>query len=181
MTLNRTYIAVFIALVLGFLMGKVSAHTDGGVVVKDAWVREAPPNAKVLAAYMTIENHTAQQKVLTGVSSSAFGAIEIHKTVQKDGMASMAPQKELTIAAENSVQLEPGGLHLMLFNPGTPLKAGDSVTFTLKFANGGTSIVSAKVQKAQAGDDHHHHSTHDEHKTQTQPESENSQHHNHQH
>ncbi len=147
-SLGRINITFFTSLVLCFFAVNIGAHTGGGIVVKDAWVREAPPNAKVLAAYMTIENHTGTDKVLTGVTSSSFDRIEIHQTLNRDGMASMEQQKELGIAAENSVKLEPGGLHLMLFNPGAALKAGDSITFSLKFADGGASVASAIVKKS---------------------------------
>jgi hypothetical protein len=179
MLLNRTLISV--CAVLCFFAGNVYAHSEGGIVVKDAWVREAPPNAKVVAAYMTIENHTGEEKVLISVTSSAFGKIEIHKTVNKDGMASMEQQKELSIAAEGNVKLEPGGLHLMLFNPGAAVKAGDTITLSLKFANGSTSMASAIVKKAAGGSEHHHDSAHEEHKTHAQPEKEHTHDESHQH
>lgn len=136
----------------------VFAHKDGGIVVKNAWVREAPPVSPVLAAYMTIENHTAEIRHLTSVSSSAFQKIEIHQTVYKDGMASMEGQDKLAIAAEGKVELKPGGTHLMLINPVKKLKAGDTVSFVLNFDNDSKSIISAPVKKAGAmsSDQHHH-------------------------
>jgi len=124
------------------------AHTDGGIVVKDAWIREAPPVVKVLAAYMTIENHTNAATELVSITSSAFKNIEIHRTDLKGGMASMEKQNNVPIEAENSLKLEPNGMHLMLFEPTNPLRAGDIVSFVLRFANGKKSIVSAKVRKA---------------------------------
>lgn len=133
--------------------GLVSAHTDGGIVVENAWVREAPPVAKMLAAYMTIENHTGKQHVLTGVTSASFKKIEMHKSLQKDGMATMQQQKQLTIPAGGKINLQPGGYHLMLFNPSKPLKAGDKVSFILKFANGSVTTITAKVKKATGGHD----------------------------
>lgn len=145
----------------------IFAHTDGGIAIKEAWVREAPPNAKVMAAYMKIENHTATEKVLTGVTSSAFGKIEIHKTMQKDGMASMQQQKQLTIPAQGEVTLQPGGMHMMLFDPAKALKAGDEVNFTLKFANGSTSMTTATVRKATGS--HHEHHSHENHNKDEMP------------
>ena len=181
MLLNKSnYLAVCI-FIFGVLANTAFAHADGGIVVKDAWVREAPPSAPVLAAYMTIENHTDKDKVLTGVTSSVFKKIEMHKTVNKDGMASMEQQNELPIAAESAVKLEPGGFHLMLFNPAKTLKAGDDISFTLKFANGSTSIVNATVKKAMGGSEHHHHSGHDEHSMPEQQESKQDDSHHHQH
>ncbi|WP_455208464.1 copper chaperone PCu(A)C [Kaarinaea lacus] len=164
MLLNKSNFLAVSIFICCALANTAFAHADGGIVVKDAWVREAPPSATVLAAYMTIENHTDKDKVLTSVTSSVFNKIEMHKTVNKDGMASMEQQKELTIAAESEVKLEPGGFHLMLFNPAKQLKVGDDISFTLKFASGSTSIVNATVKKAMGSSEHHHHSEQDEHK-----------------
>ena len=143
-------------------------------MVKDAWVREAPPNAKVMAAYMTIENHTNKEKVLTGATSPAFDKIEIHKTVHKGDMATMEEQKELSIATHGTVKMQPGGLHLMLYTPSKKLTAGDSVSFTLKFSDGSTSMVDAEVKKATDSSGHHHHEMHEDKESK-----EESHHHNH--
>jgi len=163
MLFNKNTVTI-ISLLFSLLVSTyASAHSDGGIMVKDAWVREAPPSAQVLAGYMVIENHTDKEKVLVGVTSPAFNKIEIHKTVNKNGMASMEQQKQLSIAAQGNVKLEPGGFHLMLFNPGKTIKAGDTIAFTLKFANGSTSMINAPVKKATGGEEQHHHSEHSDH------------------
>lgn len=174
--LSSKNIVSIISILLSFLItNSASAHGDGGIMIKDAWVREAPPSAKMLAGYMTIENHTDKKKVLVSVTSPAFDKIEIHKSVNKDGMASMEQQRELSIAAQGKVTLEPGGFHLMLFNPHSAIKAGDNIAFTLKFANGSTSMVNATVKKATGGSEHHHHGEHDDHSMHGQQEMENKQ------
>lgn len=152
----RMFRTIFLltALIISFT---AFAHKDGGIVVKNAWVREAPPVSPVLAGYMVIENHTADTKDLVSVTSSAFQKIEIHQTIHKDGVASMKAQNKLSIAAEGKVELKPGGTHLMLINPAKRLKTGDSVSFTLKFANGSKTIISAPVKKAGATAAQHQH------------------------
>lgn len=145
-----------LAFVFTALAPQAFGHKDGGIVVKNAWVREAPPVSPVLAGYMVIENHTDKNQELTYVKSSAFQKIEIHKTVHKDGMATMESQNSLNIDAERSVELKPGETHLMLINPANPLKAGDTVTFVLTFSNGSKSIVSAPVKKAGPMSSEHH-------------------------
>lgn len=154
-----------LTLIVGIILSSSTlAHTGGGLVVKDAWVREAPANAKVMAAYMKIENHTDKDRTLVSVSSSAFDRIEIHDTVEKDGMATMVQQHKLPIKAQGELLLQPNGMHFMLFNPKKALKAGDSVTFTLKFANGSTAMTNAKVKKVKGSGHHHeHHDHHDSH------------------
>lgn len=170
---------LFYLMVSGFALftATVYAHSDGGIAISQAWVREAPPNAKVMAAYMKIENHTAKQQVLTGVTASAFASVQIHETMQMDGMASMQPVKQLTIPAQGNVTLEPGGMHMMLFDPATALKSGDVVNFTLKFANGSTITTSAKVQKATGN--HHDQHSHQEHNEHEMPDGSMEKHHNH--
>jgi len=122
-----------------------------------------------LAGYMVIENHTNKVQELITVTSSAFQKIEIHKTVQKDGMASMEGQNKLPIPAEGKVVLKPGGTHLMLINPTKRLTAGDSVSFVLKFASGSKSIISAPVKKAGLMN-HDHHEEQDKDHNHDKPE-----------
>lgn len=151
---------IYISCLLALFTTQAFAHSDGGIMVKSAWVREAPPNAKMLAAYLVIENHTSKPAILKGASSAAFTKVEIHKSMVKGGMASMAQQKALTIPAEGKVELKPGGYHLMLINPGTALKAGDKVSLTLEFANGSKSIVTAEVKRAMGKSEHEHEHEH---------------------
>lgn len=145
------------SIVLGiFLVSNTAlARNDSGIEIKDAWVREAPPIAKVMAAYFVIENHADKQIVLTQISSPSFNRVEIHKNITKNGMAAMQRQQQLLIPAKGNINLQAQGYHLMLFNPVTKLKAGDTVNFSLKFADGVTKVVAATVKKA-TGEMHHH-------------------------
>lgn len=68
-------------------------------MVHDAWVRSAPPNAKMLAAYMKIMNKSDEPRALTAVSSSLFGKVQMYKTEMQDGMMKMIHQKQLDIPA----------------------------------------------------------------------------------
>ena len=150
-----------------FQAASVFAHTDGKVEVKDAWVRGGPPNARVLAAYMKIENHTGNVNKLVSVRSSAFERIEVHQTVEKDGMARMIKLDTIEIAAEGEAVLKPGGMHLMLINPKKSINVGERVSMTLEFSNGGKTIISAKVKKG-SGDSRHHDDRHGHHDKEKQ-------------
>lgn len=130
------------------------------MAVHEPWVREAPPNAEMLAAYMHLENATDREMVLVGASSPEFAKVEIHNSVIENGIAKMIPQPELVIAAKKDVMLAPGGLHIMLINPKQPLKAGDKVNLTLNFKDGTTQAVQAEVKRntdAPAAESHQHH------------------------
>jgi copper(I)-binding protein len=124
--------------------------------VTDAWVREAPPASRVLAAYMHITNLTETDLTITGITSPDFDSAELHRTLVEDGMARMLPVPRLTIPASDSIQLEPGGLHLMLSEPLRPLVEGDSVTLILHRSDGICITLPVPVQRG-AGEVHMHH------------------------
>ncbi len=116
--------------------------------VEGAWIREAPPVAKVMAGYLTIRNPAAEAVVLEGAESPLFDRIEIHRTGMKGGMASMERQQGVTIPARGQVKFVPGGLHLMLMGPKKPLVAGSTATITLRFKGGHTLPVQFTVRAA---------------------------------
>lgn len=161
-----TFLKTLIALMLGFIA--LSASAAENIQVQDPWVRAAPPNVKVLAAYMEIINNGAKPQILTSVSSTAFNQVGIHRTVIHENMAHMEHLKELTIPPHTTVVFTPGGLHFMLTGAKKPLHSGDQVPMTLTFSNGKKIAVIATVRSGQANDkeEHQHmnHSGHENHK-----------------
>jgi len=137
-----------------FLVTAAWASPPHGIEVRDAWVREAPPMAKVLAAYLQLHNHADETRTLVGVESAAFQRVELHRSRQQDGVASMAPAAKIVIAAHGKIAFQPGGLHIMLIGPVTRLKAGDTVPLELRFADGRSVSISAEVRRGR-GKAHH--------------------------
>lgn len=149
---------------ISILLASVTpAWAQHGIEVTEPWVREAPPTARVLAAYMVLHNHSDQERKLMGVTSPAFGFAELHKTMEHDGMAHMEQVDEIIIPPHGKVELGPGKLHIMLIDPTLQLKAGDTVSLTLSFRNDKSIKVIAPVRKAE-GMSHEHHDHHDMHK-----------------
>lgn len=150
------------ALLLGFVASSAAADSD--LQVKDVWIQAAPPGVKVMAAYLEVKNNGKQQQTLTGVSSPAFGKIEIHRSVIHGNMAHMEHQKELPLPPGASVLLQQGGLHLMLMGVKKPLVVGDQVPMTFAFGNGAKISVSAIVRSGKMEDhgqmDHSGHGAH---------------------
>jgi len=106
------------------------------ISINDAWVREAPPNAMMMAGYATIKNNTDQDRTLTFAKSEQFKMVEIHKTIVVDGVAKMRRQDNLVIPAGDSLELKPGSYHLMLMHPQSALKLDDEVTVTVGMKQG---------------------------------------------
>ena len=134
-----------LALTLAATSWLAAAQPD--IQIENAWVREAPPSARMLAAYMTLKNPADQDQVLVEVQSPAFSHVMLHRSEVIDGVARMIHLDEVVIPAGGSVQLEPGGLHLMMPAPETRLSAGDRVPLVLLFADGNQIEVQAEVRK----------------------------------
>jgi len=139
---NTIRITLFSLLVLAFAPSQA-----GDIAIQDAWIPEAPPTAKVLACYLTIENHSKASVMLESAASDDFGAVEIHASEMHDGMMHMRKEHHLHIDANSSLKLEPGGYHLMLMDKKRPLKAGDHVDIELRFSNDESMHVKAEVRK----------------------------------
>jgi len=70
-----------------------------GLIIKDAWIREAHPEAKVNAGYMTLHNAGSEDMVLVGVKSQAHDKAELHEMVMTEGMMNMRRITSLSIPA----------------------------------------------------------------------------------
>lgn len=119
------------------------------VRVLDAWVEEGPPTAKMLAAYMTLENLGPAQS-LVAASSPQCERIEIHRTEIVGSSYRMTALKKLDLPAGARVTLKPGALHLMLVRPAKPLRAGDRVPLTLSFGDGARQELTVPVRRDPA-------------------------------
>ncbi len=148
----------WLALLLGFVV--CPAWAVEVVLVTDPWIRAMPPRMPVTAAFMTVQNLTAQPLSLIAVESPAFGRIELHRTeIDAQGLARMVAQNQFVLPPHGSLSLAPKGNHLMLYQPQQPLQPGTQLPLTLIFAEGQRVVVQAEV-KAGLGDDamdHHHH------------------------
>jgi len=100
------------------------------LAVENAWIREAPPGA-MSAAYARLVNRGKRVLVVDGAHSRDFGGAGLHRTFLDESGISRMREGRLEIAPGASALLEPGGWHLMLFDPARLLKAGDTVPLSL--------------------------------------------------
>lgn len=115
--------------------------------IENAWVAEAPPVSRVMVAYMIFRNSGSESIKLVKAESDSFKNVEFHETTEKDGVAGMVYHESLSIPAGSKIELQRGGLHLMLFDPNRPLKAGDTVNFTFTTGDGRSITKTVKVRR----------------------------------
>jgi copper(I)-binding protein len=129
------------------------------VQVVDPWIAAAPPGQPVLAAYMRIENMGTDSVCITGWQSEQFERVELHQSLVEEGMARMRALPRFTIDAHAAIELQPGGMHLMLIRPHQDLKPGDRVSIQLQFESGSSQTIEPEV-RYPAQTHHHDHLTH---------------------
>ncbi|MFO1193558.1 MAG: copper chaperone PCu(A)C [Rhodoferax sp.] len=127
------------------------------VDIKNPWVRVAVPGQKATGAFMSITAKDGAR--LVGASSPVAGVAEIHE-MKMDGnvMKMRAIEGGLELPAGKTVELKPGGFHVMLMDLKAPLAKDASVALTLVFkdAKGVESKVEVKAPVATAPMEHKH-------------------------
>ncbi len=129
------------------------------VEVSDVWIREAPPTATVMAAYMQLKNTGAQPIALNAANCEQYQNVELHSTVMENGVARMVPMDKMEIPAGETLSLQPGAQHIMLIGVLKRPVVGDKVKLTLKFSDDSRQDVLAEVRKVEGTMpmEHHHH------------------------
>ena len=141
-----------------FILSLISTSTYAHhLVVRNAWIPEAPPVTSVMAAFMTIENHSNHAAEIVSISSNDFDRIEMHLSKEENGIARMLPQTKLTIPAHGKLELQHGGYHLMLFKPQRRLKDGDSSELVIKLDSGDSFTIKFSIEKSAMQMDHSQH------------------------
>jgi copper(I)-binding protein len=149
--------AMLCAAALQLLLAAATAHAQQ-VEVSDAWVRATVPGQKVAAAYMTLRSGAAAR--LVGVKTKAARSAELHSMSHEAGVMKMRRLESLELPAGRDVALEPGGNHIMLFDPVKPLKEGQRVALKLLIEQGGKRVevsVDAPVRSGDFDQDAHKH------------------------
>lgn len=112
------------------------------VKVENAWIREPAPGQAVVGGFLDVTSD--RDASLVQAASPAVGKVELHEMKMQGDVMQMREVKSIDLPKGKTVKLEPGGLHLMLYQARQPLKAGDKVPLTLTIKSGG------KIEKVAA-------------------------------
>lgn len=133
----------------------------GSLTIEGAWSREPQPGSRVSGGFVKITNTgTMPDRLIEGTVAFAK-RVELHEMAVVDGVMRMRElARGIEIAPGASVELKPGGLHLMFMEITERPRAGEPVTATLVFEKAGKVEVTFTVQPAAAaprggGNKHH--------------------------
>ena len=108
-----------------------TAMAQVAVDVKDPWVRATVAQQKATGAFMQLTAKTDSK--LVEAKSPVAGVVEIHEMVMDKDVMKMRQIPGLALAAGKTVDLKPGGYHVMLMDLKGQVKEGDIVPVTLVF------------------------------------------------
>ena len=154
-----------LALLLAALAFGASAFAQqaGSLQITGTWARATPKGAQVGGGYFKITNNGSAPDRLLGGSSPVAGKFELHEMSMGGGVAKM---RELTSGLEikpgETVELKPGGYHIMFMDLKSGLKEGQTVKGTLTFEKAGKVEVEYNVgpiggAAPKGGGGHKHH------------------------
>ena len=104
--------------------------------VRDGWVRLVPGGMPMHAGFGRIENSCAAPATIVSASSPSYGSVMLHESRIVDGVSEMRMVQELRIKPDDAAVFKPGGLHLMLMDPTSPLKPGSHVAIDFALKDG---------------------------------------------
>ena len=129
--------------------GKGLTQSPTALTLSDGWAKAA--DTGMSAAFGVVKNPTGKPIRVIAATSPYSTVTQVHKVVMQDG-AMVMQQKSggFIVPANGTVELKPGGNHLMLLALTKPITAGARVPLTLITSTGGT-LTTTVMGKVFAG------------------------------
>lgn len=141
-------IQLFLASLALCLSQLAAAHdyTAAKLKVNHPWARATVAEQSVGGGFMTISNQGTSDDALIAVKWADSQTVELHRHTMANGVAQMRQVEKIALPAGKSVQLAPGGLHVMFMALKSPLVVGEKRDAVLVFEKAGELKVQFKVE-----------------------------------
>lgn len=126
----------------------------GPITIEAPWSRATPGGAQVAGGFMRITNGGAEPDRLVGGTMPLAARFQVHEMSMADNVMRMRElDNGLAIKPGETVELKPGGYHVMFLDLKGSLKEGETVKGTLVFEKAGTVEVEYAVRSVGARSD----------------------------
>ena len=126
--------------------------------IKDAWVRGTVAGQKATGLFGQITSVSGGK--LVAASSPVAGVVEVHEMAMDGNVMKLRAVPGLDLPAGKTVDLKPGGYHVMLMDLKRELKPGETVPVTLVIEGAGGKRENVEIKapvKALADSQHNKH------------------------
>ena len=106
-----------------------------------------PPTASSSAAYLLLINESEEPRTIVGARSDVANTVEIHESLEVDGMSQMRMRDRIELGPGARVELKPAGLHLMLIGLKQPLAEGQQVPVAFQLDDGASFSATLPVRR----------------------------------
>ncbi|CAM8642600.1 MULTISPECIES: copper chaperone PCu(A)C [Sphingobium] len=117
--------------------------------IDQAWVRLSPNKDTPSAGYFVIHGGDAGTQ-LRGVLTDYALKVEMHESIDKDGMMTMQAVDKVDVPPKATVAFAPGAKHLMLWGVNDTAISRGKMQLTFLMGNGDRLLVDAVVRKPEA-------------------------------
>lgn len=115
------------------------------IYVDPGFARATIGHSDMSAGYLSVTNSTGRAIVLKGITSDSVGKIEVHETINENGLMKMRELGSVVIQPGTTFKMAPKGNHMMLLDLKHPLTSGELLDMELIFDVG---TVHAKLPVA---------------------------------
>ena len=150
----RILVLALLLTLCGGVLAQQRIYRLGPLVIETPWARATSAGAKIGAGYAKITNTGQESDRLLGGSLPLATEVEVDETVMSNGVAKMwRIEGGLDIGPGQTVELKPGGYHLMFMGLRVGLREGEALKGTLVFEKAGTVGIEYRVVRigAQTG------------------------------
>lgn len=150
--MKRILFCVYLVVLMVVAAACSSGSDTEGITVENVRANMTLPT-DTGSFWMVITNHSDTDDALVGAQVDGCGVIELHEMAMENEVMVMRQVEggEIPIPAGETVELVPGGLHVMCLQKAAPLELGTIVNLRLEFANAGTIEVEAEVVEPASG------------------------------
>lgn len=122
-----------------------------GITISDARLVLNAVEGNPAAVYFNLSYDGDKGLAIRDARVEGAGDADVHAVMEYDGRMQMNTANPVPLTTGTEVAFEPGGLHIMAFDPSGDLTPGTTTTVTLVLAGGATHEFEAEVRAI--GDD----------------------------
>jgi len=162
-TRSLAALVIFTVAVSQTLLAQADDNKQGSLTVVHPWSRATAPSQKAGGVFLRIENASGLPDRLIGIETDMADTASLHAMIRDGDIMKMRPvEGGIEVPANGTVELAPGGMHVMLIGLREQLIKETTLPLTLIFDRAGRVEIQAVIESAgsrgPSGDAHGKHS-----------------------
>ena len=125
-------------------------YSAGNLKIAHPHARPTAPAQSIGGGYLKLVNTGSTADRLLSASTPIAQSVQLHTMKMEGDVMRMREVGSIDVPAGQTVELQPGGLHLMLMGLKAPLVAGQRFPLKLMFEKAGEVTVEVSVDKPDA-------------------------------